>query len=223
MSGFVLGENAVLQYIIPSGIADGKFAISTFTGEITTNATLDREFRDNWVITGKKFEWFTWKSCDAWYWETKICKSGIGFLLAQPSGARLIKSLWCMWVCGQVPPQPWPTRISPKIFRFRFSWDMITRWSTPPWPTRISPKIFHFRFSLDMVKDDWPPIWLTRISPKIFQFRFSWDMVKDDQPPFWPTRISPKMFQFRFSLDMVKDDWPPSDLPGSHLKCFSSD
>ena len=48
-----LGENAVLHYIIPSGIADGKFAISSFTGEITTSATLNREFRENWVITGK--------------------------------------------------------------------------------------------------------------------------------------------------------------------------
>ena len=52
----ISGENAVLHYIIPNGIADGKFAISSFTGEITTTATLDREFRDNWVITGKSYE-----------------------------------------------------------------------------------------------------------------------------------------------------------------------
>ena len=50
---YFLGENAVLHYIIPNGIANGKFAISSFTGEITTTATLDREFRENWVITGK--------------------------------------------------------------------------------------------------------------------------------------------------------------------------
>ena len=41
---------------------------------------------------------------------------------AQPSGARLIKSLWCMWVCGQVPPRL--TRISPNIF----SADLACTW-----------------------------------------------------------------------------------------------
>ena len=60
-------------------------------------------------------------------------------------------------------------------------------WTPCFWLTRISPKIFQFRFSLGMVKNDWPPFWLTRISPKISQFRFSLDMVKDDWPPsqFW--------------------------------------
>ena len=54
-------------------------------------------------------------------------------------------------------------------------------------PTRIWPKIIKFRYSLDMVKDDWPPQGLmTRISPKIIKVWFSLDMVKDD----WPASIA---------------------------------
>ena len=75
------------------------------------------------------------------------------FLVAcQPSGAWLIKSLWCMLVCGQGPP-----RIG-KILKFISEactwWKMI---DPPVWLTIISPNILEFRFNLHMVKDDWPP------------------------------------------------------------------
>ena len=89
--------------------------------------------------------------------------------------------------------------------------------------TRISPKIFKFRFSLHMVKDDWPPGMTdqTRISPKMFKLSFSLCMVKDDWPPQGmtdQTRISPISFKFRFSLHMVKDDWPSRyDWPDQDL------
>ena len=210
---------------------------------------------------------------------------------------------WTWW--KMIDPPRLLTRLSPKICKFRFSFDMVKD-DWPPldcWPeshlkfvssdlawtwwtmsnpprllTRLSPKICKFRFSFDMVKDDWPPLdcwpeshlkfvssdlawtwWtmsnpprlLTRLSPKICKFRFSFDMVKDDWPPLdcWPeshlkfvssdlawtwwkmsnpprllTRLSPKICKFRFSFDMVKDDWPPLDCwPESHLKFVSSD
>ena len=33
----------------------------------------------------------------------------------------------------------------------------VERWLTPIWLTRMSVKVFQFRFSLDMVNDDWLP------------------------------------------------------------------
>ncbi len=42
-----------MEYIIPDGIAGNKFSIGSSTGEITTNAILDREEQDHWVITGR--------------------------------------------------------------------------------------------------------------------------------------------------------------------------
>jgi protocadherin-16/23 len=45
------GKNAELEYLIPYGIADNHFQVVMETGEVTTNATLDREHRENWLIT----------------------------------------------------------------------------------------------------------------------------------------------------------------------------
>ena len=48
------GMNAQLTYLIPPGIADNKFKVGLTSGDITTNATLDREVQDSWVITGRE-------------------------------------------------------------------------------------------------------------------------------------------------------------------------
>ncbi len=66
----------MLQYIIPGGIADGKFSISPFTGEITTNATLDREARDSWVVTGQSrlFSFVRDETC-VWAVHVSTCSS----------------------------------------------------------------------------------------------------------------------------------------------------
>ena len=47
------GENAELNFVIPDGIADGKFTIGPKTGEIRTNASLDKEEQDVYTLTGK--------------------------------------------------------------------------------------------------------------------------------------------------------------------------
>ena len=48
------GKNAELRYLIPDGIAENKFSIGQQTGDITTAAILDREQKDNFVVTGKE-------------------------------------------------------------------------------------------------------------------------------------------------------------------------
>ena len=48
------GENAELNFVIPDGIADGKFTIGPKTGEIRTNASLDKEEQDVYTLTGKR-------------------------------------------------------------------------------------------------------------------------------------------------------------------------
>ena len=48
------GENAELNFVIPDGIADGKFTIGPKTGEIRTNASLDKEEQDVYTLTGNR-------------------------------------------------------------------------------------------------------------------------------------------------------------------------
>jgi hypothetical protein len=44
--------NVQLTYSIPNGVAGNNFQIDAITGIITTTASLDREARSSWIITG---------------------------------------------------------------------------------------------------------------------------------------------------------------------------
>ncbi len=41
-----------LEYVIPHGIADQRFQVTKDLGIIKTNASLDREQQQQWLITG---------------------------------------------------------------------------------------------------------------------------------------------------------------------------
>ena len=49
----IIGTNAELVYILPDGIAENKFTLEAKSGDIITNAVLDREEQDEWFITGE--------------------------------------------------------------------------------------------------------------------------------------------------------------------------
>jgi len=46
-----VGTNGNLTYLIPDGIADGKFAVDPHTGSVVTLAPLDREKKANYVVS----------------------------------------------------------------------------------------------------------------------------------------------------------------------------
>ena len=46
-----VGTNGNLTYLIPEGIADGKFTVDPQTGSVATLAPLDRETKSNYVVT----------------------------------------------------------------------------------------------------------------------------------------------------------------------------
>jgi hypothetical protein len=45
--------NCAMTYGIPASAANGNFAINSTTGVITTTVPLNREDRDEWIITGE--------------------------------------------------------------------------------------------------------------------------------------------------------------------------
>ncbi len=46
-----VGPNGNLTYLIPEGIADGKFSVDPYSGSVTTTAPLDREEKAKYVVT----------------------------------------------------------------------------------------------------------------------------------------------------------------------------
>ena len=48
----ISGENAQLTFLIPQGIANGRFVVDNSTGESRTSVALDREDQDSYTFTG---------------------------------------------------------------------------------------------------------------------------------------------------------------------------
>ena len=94
-------------------------------------------------------------------------------------------------------------------------WRMI---DPPIWLTRISPKIFKFRFSVYKVKVDWPPSDWPECHLKFFISDLaciSWKSI--DPPSDWPW-YHLKFLSSYLAWTCRKRIDPPSDWLGYHLK-----